>query len=371
MEQHRTQLHFADACVAPERAHLGHGSCRVGHILGAVDHKTRPGAVGALIAGVVEIGDQTARQLAGKAGGIALVHQHFAGQPVPVASPALVGPAEVKGEIHIHPPEKPVDRLFQQPGAVEPVVIDAEGIDPGITRQRRLFAHHLRQAQIVKAEIRGQGRLGVVIELWLGTAGGGPFGEPLAPPVVVFRHRVELRQVEGGHIARRRGRGHGVRAAQFGGLADCQASGRADQTKGALQCMCQGAVGLPLLHIKIVKPKRQAAQHVQEGRFHPVDRPGGEIELIGLCLQFDFCQQALAAFQVAAPPFTAVVMLPVSDPEAAIFFSEEALQQLCRLALGQDALGQMCAPGVSVLAVRGFLGVQLADCLVVIEPAGC
>ena len=78
----------------------------------------------------------------------------------------------------------------------------------------------LGQPQVVEAEVGGQRRLVVPAEERSGRADVGPLGEAGAPPLVVLRDRMELRQVEGDRarrLARRAARvgrsAHRMRAA--------------------------------------------------------------------------------------------------------------------------------------------------------------
>ena len=97
--------------------------------------------------------------------GVALRHQDVAGEPVPVAPPGLVGPAEIEAERHVRAGEQAVERRLEQPPAVEPIVVDAEGVDPGALGEAPLLAHRLGQAQVVEAEIGRQERLHVAGEV--------------------------------------------------------------------------------------------------------------------------------------------------------------------------------------------------------------
>src|SRR5262245_53048119 len=63
-------------------------------------------------------------------------------------------------------------------------------------RQRRLRLAHLWRTQVVEAEVRRQMRLIVAVEERPRLRGVRPLGEASAPPAVVLRNRIELRQVE-------------------------------------------------------------------------------------------------------------------------------------------------------------------------------
>ena len=66
------------------------------------------------------------------------------------------------------------------------------------------------EAEIVKPKFPGQLRLVVAGKLGPGFGHIGPLGESLAPPVVVFRNGMELRQIEGDRLHSAVDLGNGV-----------------------------------------------------------------------------------------------------------------------------------------------------------------
>lgn len=96
------------------------------------------------------------------------------------------------------------DRHFQQGLAGEPVEVEAECGEAVFLCQARLLAHDVRVAQIVKAKVRGEARLMMPFELRKRARDVAPFGKASAPPRIVFRNRVKLRQVKGNQACRKR-----------------------------------------------------------------------------------------------------------------------------------------------------------------------
>ena len=94
-------------------------------------------------------------------------------------------------------PQDLVDGALQQPPALEPVVVVAEGVDAVLAGQRRLGRAGLGEAQIVEAQVRRQLGLLVAREARPRPGDVGPLGEALAPPLVVLGGGVVLGQVEG------------------------------------------------------------------------------------------------------------------------------------------------------------------------------
>ena len=71
---------------------------------------------------------------------------------------------------------------------------------PGSARHLSLLAQRVRAVQPVVAEITGNARLVVPGEPRQPTGDVGPLGKATAPPIVVLRHGMELRQVERQHL---------------------------------------------------------------------------------------------------------------------------------------------------------------------------
>src|SRR5687767_5458447 len=79
---------------------------------------------------------------------------------------------------------------------MEPVVPVAERLDAVIGREPRLRLSDLGHAQVIEPEMGGQSRLLVPKELGASPHDIGPLREATAPPAVVVRSRIELREVE-------------------------------------------------------------------------------------------------------------------------------------------------------------------------------
>ena len=89
------------------------------------------------------------------------------------------------------------DRRLEQPLAAEPVEVEAEPAEPVQLGELGLPLHHAFVGeQIVVAEFSRFVGLIVTFELRRRRAHFGPLGEARAPPVVVLRDRMKLRQVK-------------------------------------------------------------------------------------------------------------------------------------------------------------------------------
>ena len=82
--------------------------------------------------------------------------------------------------------------------------MEAERADTVFARELRLVAHDLWIAQIIEAQIPWKTRLRMAFKLRQCACNISPLGEPLAPPLVVLRNGVELRQVERYESCRKR-----------------------------------------------------------------------------------------------------------------------------------------------------------------------
>jgi len=78
----------------------------------------------------------------------------------------------------------------------EPVVVVTKGRDAVRPRELRLREAYLRGAQVAEAQISWKVRLIVPTEQRTRFGDVGPLGESSSPPRVVFRNRVELREVK-------------------------------------------------------------------------------------------------------------------------------------------------------------------------------
>ena len=130
-------------------------------------------------------------------GGMPLGEQHLLLQAVPGAGPVFVGPADAEGEVGPAAGEQPLHRLLQDPPAVEPVVVEAEAVDAVAAGHLGLPLEHALIVEVVVADVE-VGHMGLVVafEHRPAAADVGPLGEALAPPLVVFLHAMELRQVD-------------------------------------------------------------------------------------------------------------------------------------------------------------------------------
>src|SRR5262249_10614361 len=126
-----------------------------------------------------------------------------------------VRPAETVREVgppgHAHC----FDRALEQALACEPIVVIAEAVNRMLARKRRLLLKRFAHTQIIETEIPWQMRLVMSDKIRLRPGNVGPLTESLAPPLVVLRDRMELRQVERNRSYRRPGLQWFIRRSHF------------------------------------------------------------------------------------------------------------------------------------------------------------
>ena len=116
-------------------------------------------------------------------------------QPSP--RPGLVGPGQAEGEVGLTRREDLVKRPAQQAFSLKPVVPVAEGLDPVGLGQAGLLLPHLGNTEIVEPKVGREVRLIVAGKLRPRLGDVAPLREPFAPPGIVLRNGMELRQVKG------------------------------------------------------------------------------------------------------------------------------------------------------------------------------
>ena len=89
-----------------------------------------------------------------------------------------------------------VEKPFEQPAAVKPVVVVAERLDGMLSRQIGLRLTGLGDAQVAESEISGKMRLVVVLEERARAGDVRPFREAATPPFVILGNRVKLRKIK-------------------------------------------------------------------------------------------------------------------------------------------------------------------------------
>ncbi|MNV36483.1 hypothetical protein D3C71_1279620 [compost metagenome] len=188
-------MDLAHAIVAtPAAPTVGGGTC-IGQQMGTVDQQHRQ-AIDLQRAPVAQIWRDVGDEGQIVFGAVLLADQDVIVAPVPAPRPVLVGPAQAERQVDAVVVQPLAQRVFHQRAAAEPVVVEAERADAILRSQTRLVTHHLRIAQVVEAEVGRQAWLHVAFELRQGTGDIAPFCKALAPPGIVLRERVELRQVE-------------------------------------------------------------------------------------------------------------------------------------------------------------------------------
>ena len=206
--RHHQQWVLAVA-LAEQGAPACHAGRGVGDQGGAIDHQQRSaphlrtrrlGSRQADVAGVAKMPGEAIHQRHVVLGPVILADQHVVIRAVPPPCPILVGPHQAKRKIHARLGEHRLGRRLQQAAAVEPVEIMHEAEQPGIARHRHLAAHRCGAVQRVVAQVARHPRLVVALEARHGAGDRSPFGEAGAPPFVIFRYRMELRQVVSEHL---------------------------------------------------------------------------------------------------------------------------------------------------------------------------
>ncbi len=92
---------------------------------------------------------------------IVLGHEDMATLAVPVPGPLLVGPAQREGKVRAPSGQDLVEGPFQEPPAIEPVVVVDESGESVLASQRRLGFTNLRHSQVVVPEFAGN--VGLVV----------------------------------------------------------------------------------------------------------------------------------------------------------------------------------------------------------------
>ena len=134
--------------------------------------------------------------------------------------------------------------------------------------------------------------------------------------------------------------------------------------------MGKGAVGLAEFGFKLVFDQLQSLDHVDDHRLQPIHRPRRKGDLVAVGRHFHPVQDLGRTLKIRPPPFNAGVVLPIRHPEPGGVIGFERLQQRRRSVAWQNSADQHVAPVVAIVAVRAFLGVDLADRLIAIQPAG-
>src|SRR5205085_8856589 len=115
---------------------------------------------------------------------------------IPAPRPVLVCPAETERKIECRILEQALDRTLEQTTAAEPVVVEAEAIDPVALGECGLLDIRVPEAKIVESQVAGQARLIMTSKNRPRSGDVSPLGKALAPPHVVLRHGVKLRQIK-------------------------------------------------------------------------------------------------------------------------------------------------------------------------------
>ena len=193
---HRSYIRFVQPRLAAVTAPDLGGPSSIGQQTRLIDQEQRP-AVDSDITTVAQGGLQGFDEVQIVVVRVFLGNQNFSVEAIPAPAPVFVGPADAERKIRPTGLYNFVQRPVQQALAGEPIVVVAETVNPVLPGQGSLFFPDFGKSQVVETQIRGQPWLVVADEVGHGLSDVGPFGEALAPPAIIFRDRVVLRQVEG------------------------------------------------------------------------------------------------------------------------------------------------------------------------------
>jgi hypothetical protein len=116
---------------------------------------------------------------------------------MPGAIPRLIRPSEAKGKIRFAAVQDLIKNPLQNLAAItKPVVPVAESFNAVGAGQIGLGLPDFGHPQIVKPQISGQVGLLVAGKKRLCLGDVGPFGKSIAPPKIIFRNRMVLRQIK-------------------------------------------------------------------------------------------------------------------------------------------------------------------------------
>ena len=218
-------MDFADARFAAEASPYLGRLRGVGQLVDAIHDHQRP-AFHADVARITQHRDEVEDESAVVVLAVLLGDEHLVVEAIPGAGPILVGPADAEWKVGPALCEQAVERLFEKSPAVEPVVVEAETVDPMTAGHVGLPLEDSAVIEIVVANV-GMRHMRLLVPAIHGaaTADVSPLGEPVAPPKVVLRDAVELRQVHGdgphgrrgGWISRGQGTGAGGREGAVAG----------------------------------------------------------------------------------------------------------------------------------------------------------
>ena len=177
---------------------------RVGQLTWGEDEEDRP-TVDADVAGILERPTHVAKvRLVVGLARVGLLEQHLAVARwvAPAPLPAVVGPGEAEREIRLAADQHVVEGSLEQAPSPEPVVPVDEAGQSGSGSHLGLGGPGLWDAQVIEPEVSGEVGLVVATEEGSSARRARPLGEPRAPPLVVLRDRVVLRQVVGQDLHR-------------------------------------------------------------------------------------------------------------------------------------------------------------------------
>ena len=129
---------------------------------------------------------------------IGLLDERLVCLPLPGPVPGFIGPGEAEREIGFSAFQDLIKDPFQKtPPVAEPIMPVTKSLNPMRAGHVRLGLPHLGHPQIIKPQVRRQVGLPMTGKERPRPGDTGPFRESVAPPEIVFRDGVELRQIKG------------------------------------------------------------------------------------------------------------------------------------------------------------------------------
>jgi len=274
-------VNFANSLIAEQQSQIAHCRRRFRDVTDAVDQQHRL-ALEPEISAVFQQRRDVPGEFCDPARFVELRQQNVAAESIPVSCPRLVRPTDQEREIRAAARHHLVERPLQDAASVEPVIIVAEPAEPEPVRQLCLRFPDLGQAEIVKAEVGRQARLPMPGEQRISAVHIRPFREPFAPPSVVLRYRVKLRQVKSNQIYVRTRTRAREWFRQPGMLHTSHSGCLADQSEHTLHRMAEPAIQYQWFRFKIGQCEPETRQGSQQKRSDPEDRAAWEAAMFHL-----------------------------------------------------------------------------------------
>ena len=168
--------------------------CRIRQVLRTVDNDDLSALIGN-VAWIAEIRFHRLKRCNGIFWTILLRDQDFVFGCVPASCPVLVCPAKAERHVGLFVSEHVVQRTFHETLSGEPIEMIAKCIYSVILRHTDLLVANFGNPQVIESKIARKVRLIMANEKRSRAGHVCPFREPFAPPGIVFRKRMILRQI--------------------------------------------------------------------------------------------------------------------------------------------------------------------------------